>query len=224
MNQSDFDKQFSEIQMALKERNISYNFIDEKDIWENIGRLPLDKTFTKLARLYLAADDNQKNSLYAYCGQQKIILENLWVFVRRLGRLIHSEENMEWLEVALSSAMLDGGRGEFRELIGSLVVVRFIAEGVGIDIRSAFEPFIQSASADMKGLLENVRDHPDEDVHFIVQTMAPPEWALRSIRIFGVNDLQTIVKAARETDKQREAAWQKKHPVLKMLGDLLKGK
>jgi hypothetical protein len=225
MNQSDFDKQFSEIQVALKARNIAYNFIEERDIWEYIGRLPLDKSFTRLARLYLAADDSQKNTLYSYYGGQRVLLENSWCFVRRLGRLIHSQDDLKWLEVALASAMLDGARGEFRDLIDSLVVVRFIAERCDIDIKSAFDPFIQSASEEMKGLLENVRDHPEASVHFTVQTCGPPEWVLESIKIFGVNDLQTLINAGKEKDeKQREAAQQKKNSFLKMLGDLFKGK
>jgi len=213
MKQSDFDKQFSEIQSALKAVNISYDFKNNSDFWESIGTLPPDKSFTKLAELYLESDGSQRQVLYKFCGQKPAILENLWRFIRRIGTLIQSKDDKGWLEVGLASALLDGGRADSRDLIASLAVLRFIAERREIDIYSVLDTFIQSAAGNIKNILEDVRDCPETNLHLTVQAFAHPEWVAESVRIFGVCDMQTFVTAMREQTEKESQARKERYPL-----------
>lgn len=179
MENSEFEKRFSKIQAMPKTRDV-------KDVWENTGSTPLDKFFIELAELYLESDDSQKSILYIYCGQQQVVLQNLWNFIRRLGKLIHNPDDKRWLEIGIACALLDGNRGDdFRDLIISLVLLCFMAERRGIDIKTIFDRFIRIANGEIKGILENVRNHSEHAIHMTVQTCAPREWVKESVKVYG---------------------------------------
>jgi hypothetical protein len=180
MENSEFEKRFSKIKAMPKTQKV-------KDAWKHTGSTPLDRFFIGLAELYLEANDNQRSILYTYCGQQEVVLQNLWHFIRRIGTLIHTKDDRKWLEIGIAGALLDGNRGDdFRDLITSLVLLRFITERRGIEIRIIFDTFIQTADGEIKGILENVRNHPESAIHMTVQTShAPKEWVAESIKVYG---------------------------------------
>ena len=179
MEQSEFDKRFSNIQMMYKREVKPYRFKNETDVWGNIGSLPLDKFFIKLAELYLDSSEHQKLELFAYCGQQKYILEYLWYFIRRIGKLIHSKDDKKWLEIGIAGALMDGGRADNRDLIISLLLLRYISENNEINTGAVFDTFIQSAEGFIKGRLEYVRDEVDRQLLITVQKFGPPEWVAK---------------------------------------------
>src|SRR5687767_14287523 len=101
MENSEFEKRLSKIKAMPKTQN-------GKDVWKNTGSTPLDKIFIELAELYLESNDSQRLILYTYCGQQQVVLQNLWHFICRIGKLIHSQDDKRWLEIGIASALLDG--------------------------------------------------------------------------------------------------------------------
>ena len=173
MEQGTFDIRFFQLQASANERGWDYGFRDKEDIWQNIGSNPLDTLFTRLAELYLECSESQRQELHDYCGIQHQYLENAWYFIRRIGMLIHSQEDQKWLEIGIASALLDGGRADFRDLIVSLVLLRSMAEKREINTETILDNFIPSADDHMKGILENVRDHSRSDISYTVSTFGP---------------------------------------------------
>lgn len=225
MEQSEFDKRFSEIKSMFELGNSSYGFSNRDAVWENVDSTPLDKFFVKLAELYLESNDHQRLRLYSYCGQQNAILENLWYFIRRIGKLIRSKNDKKWFELGIVSALLDGGRADFRDLIISLVLLRFVSEKNGINTSLVFDTFIPSAQGELKSLLENVRNYSESSIHMTVQTFGPPEWVAESVKIYGEHkmyssDKERLLKQSQITPSKIQ--WGKMF--WKKIGDLLKGK
>jgi hypothetical protein len=171
-----FEEQFDTLQASAREGGFEYGFGNDNDMWENVGVSPIDKLFIRLAELYLEVESSQQQALYAYCGRQPKYLENSFYFISRIGLLIHNKADKKWIDIGIAIAMLDGGRADFRDLINSLVLLRYIAEKQGIDARSIFNSYVQTTDGNMKGILENVRDRSKSSMEFTVQTFGPPEW------------------------------------------------
>ena len=98
----------------------------------------------------------------------------LWYFVRRVGQHIDLVSDVKWLEVGIAAALIDGARGDFRDLIVSLTLLRFSAESQGIDIRSFFDTFVQNADEKMQSIFTNVRDDKKSSVRYVVQMFGAP--------------------------------------------------
>ena len=178
MEQIEFDQKFSEIQAMFKAGGKSYQFKNGDDVWANIGLVHLDIFFTELATLYIAANDNQRSTLYEYCGRHQEIIENLWYYIRRVGKLIETKDDKKWLELGIACFLMDGNRFDFRDTITSLILLRFAAERKEIGTHSIFDSFIQSAPENMKEVLKNIRDHSESTMRSSVQYFGPPEWKI----------------------------------------------
>ena len=176
MEQAEFEKKFIELEMRFQVGSNSYQFKSREDVWEKVGSLPLDNFFTELASLYIAADDAQRLTLYEYCGRQPSIIQNLWYYIRRAGKLIETSDDYKWLELGIACLLLDGGRFDFRDTITSLVLLRYAAERKGIQTRPIFDRFIQHTQGDMKIMLENVRDHSESNIRSSVDYFGPSDW------------------------------------------------
>jgi hypothetical protein len=114
--------------------------------------------------------------LYEYCGRQPTVLQNGWYYIRRVGKLIETQDDTKWLESGIACSLLDGGRFDFRDTITSIVLLRFAAERKGIETHPIFDKFIQRSQGNMKTMLENVRDHSESSVRSTVDYFGPPEW------------------------------------------------
>ena len=176
MEQSEFEQRFSKLKALFRTIPNSYQFKDGNDVWANVGSIPLDNFFTELASLYIAANEAQRSVLYEYCGLQTAIIENLWYYIRRVGKLIEKQEDTKWLELGIAGLLLDGGRFDFRDTITSLALLRFAAERKGIETRPIFEKFIQQSQGNMKTMLENIRDYSKSSIRSSVDYFGPPEW------------------------------------------------
>jgi len=173
MNESSFMVRFSIIQDKLQKAKGSYDFKTKEETWENIGTNPLDIAFTDLSELYLETDDLRKKQIFEYAGTHGLP-NDLWYFVRRVGQHIHLASDVKWLEVGIAAALIDGARGDFRDLIVSLTLLRFSAESQGIEIRSFFDTLIQNADEKMQSILTNVRDDKESSVRYVVQMFGAP--------------------------------------------------
>jgi hypothetical protein len=176
MEQEIFEKRLSELRASIGEGGLNYGFRNNDEIWNNIGSSLSDTLFTELAELYLESNSSQRKFLYEHLGNQNEYLENAWYFIRRIAVLIEHQKDNRWLEIGVASALMDGGRADFRDLIVSLVLLRFIAEKREIDTKPVFDRFIQSTNDNIRGILENVRDHSGSSVKFTVNTFGYPDW------------------------------------------------
>ena len=197
MEQTLFETKFSSIMKKLDEAQSSYDF-KSGETWDNVGSNPLDVAFTELSELYLEADTAQRGFIFEQAAIAKLPY-NLWYFIRRVAKHIQSQEDAKWLEIGLAASLIDGARADFRDLIVSLVLLRFAAEIHEIDTKPFFDNAIQNSGDKLTPILENARNHSEPNVHYTVQTFGWPELVEESKARFGEHP--SLVEAR----KRREA-------------------
>jgi hypothetical protein len=146
-------------------------------IWSSVGTHDLDRKLTHLADLYRAAASSQRAVIRGYFDHRRADLDNMWIYVRRVGRLIRSPADIEWLRRGLAIAAIEGGRVDYRDTIVSLVLLRYASERAGIDPRPEFDEAMNLAEECATESFENARDHDDSDVEYTVSAFGPPDWA-----------------------------------------------
>jgi len=208
MDQTEFKSRFSIIAEKIKRPDLFYHFIGN-NIWENIGTLSRDIFFTEFAELYIDADAPQRKQISDYFAAHSLI-NDLYLYVRRIGKLIQSEQDSKWLQIGIAAAMIDGGRGDSRDLIVSLVLLRFAAEMHGIDTHPFFDDSIQNADEKMRSILTNAQDHKESDVHFTVQNSGNLDWVAESKRKYGEHPIYAQLKSKLEENSESADKKEKK--------------
>ena len=188
MDQVQFTSKFSSIQAKLFNSCNYYKFKTVEDVWSNIGTHPLDIAIIELANLYLESDGAQRVLIFNHFTNDEL-LNDLWYFVRRVGKQIHSKDHIKYLELGIAASLIDGGRADFRDLIVSLILLRYAAEMQDIDAKPYFDRAIQSANEKMKSILTSVRDEKESGLHYTVQIFGSPDWVSASIKKYGKHPL-----------------------------------
>jgi hypothetical protein len=202
MEQTLFEAKFSSITKKLSDAQSYYEF-KTGETWNNVGPNPLDAAFTELSELYIEADSTQRKYIFEQAGLTNLPY-NFWYFIRRVAKLIQSPRDARWLEIGLVASLIDGARGDFRDLIASLVLLRFTAEIHEIDTKPFFDNAIQNSDDKLKPILLNALNHPEPDVHLIVQDLAWPELVDESKKSFGEHPTAAELRRRRETGATRQ--------------------
>ncbi len=179
MDQSQFEARLVAIHKKMDQAKDSYNFKTGEEVWRNIGVNPLDVAFAELSELYLEADSVQKKYIFDSIANDRSLYD-IWYFVRRVGKQINSAGDSRWLEIGIAAAMIDGGRADFRDLIVSMVLLRFAAEVCGVNTKPFFDNAMQNADEEMIPILKNVRDHSQKEVRYTVRSFGDPKWVSQS--------------------------------------------
>lgn len=202
MEQTLFEAKFSSITKKLSDAQSYYEFKTD-ETWDNVGTNPLDKAFIELSELYLEADSTQRKYIFEQAGLTNLPY-NLWYFIRRVAKLIQSPRDARWLEIGLAASLIDGARADFRDLIASLVLLRFAAEIHEIDTKPFFDNALQNSDDTLKPILLNALNHPEPDVHFIVQNLGWPELVDESKKRFGEHPTAAELRRRGETGATRQ--------------------
>lgn len=197
MEQTLFEAKFSSIMKKLGDAKNYYEF-KAGETWDNVGTNPLDIAFTELSELYLEADSTQRKYVFEQAELAKLPY-NLWYFIRRVAKHIQSQGDTRWLEIGLAASLIDGARGDFRDLITSLVLLRFTAEIHEIDTKPFFDNAIQNSDEKLKPTLLNARDHSESDMHFIAQRFGWSELMDESRKRFGEHPLAVELRNKKPT-------------------------
>lgn len=146
--------------------------------WKQVGECEADRRWTALADLYLALDSSQRKQIRDYFGDRGAELDEMWRFVRRVGLLLRTADDLEWLRRGLAIAAIEGGRRDYRDTITSMVLLRYGAERCGIKSDPLFVQIQQPEylAPENKPLFEIARAHQTLDIITTVQTFGPPEW------------------------------------------------
>jgi hypothetical protein len=190
MDQMQFASKFSSIQAKLSNSSNYYKFKTVEDVWKNIGTNPLDIAIIELTNLYLESDNIQREFIFNHFTSNEL-LNDLWYFVRRIGKQINAKDDSKYLELGIAASLIDGGRADFRDLIVSITLLRFAAEIRDIDTRPYFDQALQNANERMKSILASVRDEKESGLHYTVQTFGSPDWVSASIKKYGKHPLST---------------------------------
>jgi hypothetical protein len=202
MEQILFEAKFSSITKKLSDAQSCYEF-KTGETWDNVGTNPLDEAFIELSELYLEADSTQRKYIFEQAELMNLPY-NCWYFIRRVAKLIQSPRDTRWLEIGLAASLIDGARGDFRDLIASLVLLRFTAEIHEIDTKPFFDNAIQNSDDQLKPILLDALNHPEADVHFIVQNFGWPELVDESKQRFGEHPTAAELRRRRETGAPRQ--------------------
>jgi glyoxylase-like metal-dependent hydrolase (beta-lactamase superfamily II) len=150
----------------------------EVGTWEQIGQCAADRRWSELADLYLAADTSRRRQIREYFGTRPRDLDEMWIYVRRIGMRLRSADDVDWMRRGLAIAAIEGGRSDYRDTIVSLVLLRYAAERVGISFDPLFRQ-IQSpeySTPENQPLFENARTHAAKDVATTVVAFGPQGW------------------------------------------------
>ncbi len=147
------------------------------ETWAEIGALNLDKRLAHLADLYLESGLEKRTDIRAFFEGNQDRLDEMWLFVRRVAKLLEFESDPKWVRRALAVAEIEGGRVDYRDSVVSLVLLRYGAERVGIDPRPLFDTALLSSPSDFTKLLKNARDHASADVQMTVREFGPGDWS-----------------------------------------------
>ncbi len=148
-------------------------------MWEDVGSRALDTRLTELAVLYLASDSEQRKLIGAYFSGNEKRLWELIIYVRRIAKLITSADDVNWFRLGLAAASIEGGRWDFRDLIVSLVILRFAAERVGIEAVPFFDEIIEMSNPTTHSIFNNARNHSTGDIEATVKAFGPEDWAAK---------------------------------------------
>jgi hypothetical protein len=171
MDRNSFRRRFDECRVLLGTQDRLYR---SGSLWSKVGRHPLDLRLTLLAELFWDSNDKQRQQIRASVDKQDAWA--LVAYVRRIGILINSRDDIRWLRAGLAIAVIEDARFDFRDLIVSLVILRFAAERMGIDTKPYFDEVIKVSTARTRGVLRNVRNHSKADILITVREFGPRDW------------------------------------------------
>lgn len=139
---------------------------------------------TTLAELYLESSPEQRRELR---HSLEVGDESRWeliAYVRRIAKLINSENDTRWLRCGLAIASLENGGFDFRDLIVSLDILRHAAERAGIDTTPYFHEAIEMSSPEIHGqnipdihnILKRVGEHTRSELWFAAAVSGFVKW------------------------------------------------
>ncbi len=169
MNNIEFNDRFAELRNIPNNKDLFYK---SNDIWQHVGKNPLDIQLTKLTELFLEANKRQRKKLIHLFDDN-----NTWhliIYIRRISLLIKSNYDVKWLRYGLAIALIENAQYDFRELIISLIILRYATEKNNIKTISYFEEFIKLANNNLKDIFINVRGHSKEDIILTVKEFGSP--------------------------------------------------
>lgn len=146
--------------------------------WEKLGDCDLDRRLSRLADLYLTSDTTVRKQIRDYFAGKNQELDEMWLYVRRMGALVHSADDVSWIRRGLAIAAIEGARMDYRDSIVSLVLLRHGGERAGIKVDPLFreiqhEEFI---APEIKPYFENARTHSVTNVAATIRAFGPKEW------------------------------------------------
>ncbi len=145
-------------------------------IWRRPFGLPFDRLMTELVTLYLEADDAQRQRLAEQTAAYRPVLGDASHFICRLLSCLRTPADTQWVRLALAVTRLDVDRTDYRDLIMSLVLVRYVAAHRGLDILPLIDEELATASGTLREILLNVRQHSERDLLGAAQSWQLPPW------------------------------------------------
>src|SRR5262245_32999418 len=124
MEQEQFESRFNHWRSLPGEGDQAYH----KEVWANIGTSPLDARITEISELYEEADSQQREVIKNYFDGKDDRVWELILYVRRVAVLISSDQDSKWLRLGITAALIEDARLDYRDLIVSLLLLRYAAE------------------------------------------------------------------------------------------------
>ncbi len=135
----------------------------------------LDARLVELADLYRQVDDRQRAEIRDWF--RDVDTWPLMAAIRRWARKMQSAEDIVWLRRGLALAAIENSRFDYRDVIVSLVILRYGAERVDIETAAEFDEAMKISAESVHGVMKNARNHAAKDIKATLEAFGPREWA-----------------------------------------------
>jgi hypothetical protein len=196
MDNIEFETRFSNLKSKVRRNGPRY----DDQIAENSSTERIDELFSDFADLYSDSSREQKSEIFDYFADKKIRFD-FWIYIQRIAMLIESRDDGKWLQRGLAAALMDGGRGEWKELYITLPMLRYGAERVGIDVKAYFDEAFKFANQPIISVFKHALT--EDEYRFTIQTSGPEEWANENIEKYGEHPLYSEMKKKTEEQDKR---------------------
>lgn len=146
-----------------------------RSLWTRAGKRPIDLQLAEVGSLYWDSNSRQRQRITKSVGN--FDPWSLITFIRRIGLILEADPDIRWIHAGLGVALIENARGDFRDLIVSLVILRHGTERAGINYRPPFDEAIAIAVGEVRTCLVNARDHSTKDVRITVREFGPSAWS-----------------------------------------------
>jgi hypothetical protein len=171
MDNTTFKERFLDYENILKNGDSYYR---RAEIWSNVGNRSLDEKLSELADLYWDSTQTQQKLIRDAVNPSRTW--ELIVYIRRIAMLIVSQSDGNWLRRGLAVAAIENSSFDYRDLIVSLVILRYAAEQAGIKTRQYFNDTMKISDPIIHDVLRNARDHSESCVTQTIHAFGPPQW------------------------------------------------
>jgi hypothetical protein len=146
-------------------------------LWEDMIDHPLDILLMKLAELHQEADESQRLVIENFFERKPEWTWQLVLFIRRTAKLLNLSNKDKMVNAGLSIANLVSKIDDFRDIIVSLVILKFAAEKSDMDIKPLLETEMINANEIFRNILASTLNHNHSSVVWTIKNFGPTEWA-----------------------------------------------
>jgi len=173
MNDDEFQTKFQSWKNDFLSNRKQY----DNQVWANLIEHPLDISFIGLAELYQASGEGQRLVIENFFERKPEWTWQLVIFIRRTAKLLNPSNNNKMINAGLSIANLVSKKDDFRDIIVSLIILRFAAEKSGLDIKPSLEKAMINANDVLRNILTSTLNHDHSSVVWTIKNFGPTEWA-----------------------------------------------
>jgi len=173
MNEHDFQIKFQSWQNDFLSNKKQYS----NQVWEDLIENPLDILFMELAELYEVADAGQRLIIEKFFERKPEWTWQLVLFIRRTAKLLDLSNKDRMINVGLAIADLVSKKDDFRDIIVSLVILKYAAEKSDIDIKPSLETALINANEVFRNILTSTLNHNHSSTVWTIKNFGPPEWS-----------------------------------------------
>jgi hypothetical protein len=143
---------------------------------EKAGTEPLDVAIAALCDTYLAGGAEVRECVRSFVERPQGFHNTLLNYVFRMASVLRRDPSPRWIRLAIAAAAIEDARLDYRDLIVSLIVLRWAAERMGLDSRAEFEALAPLATEGTGKLIVGIPHRSAPDVENTVRQMTVVEW------------------------------------------------
>jgi hypothetical protein len=129
-----------------------------------------------LCDTYLAGSPEVRRCVRDFVERPQSFHNNLLGYVFRMASALRRDPNPRWIRLAIAAAAIEDARLDYRDLIVSLIVLRWAAEHMGFDTRAEFVAVAALATERTGNLIGGIPGRGASEVENTVRQMTAAEW------------------------------------------------
>jgi len=143
---------------------------------EKAGTEPMDVAIAALCDTYLAGSAQVRECVRSFVERPQAFHNTLLNYVFRMASALRRDPNPRWIRLAIAATAIEDARLDYRDLIVSLIVLRWAAERRGLCPRGEFEALAVLATEATGKLIAGIPQRSASEVENTVRQMTVVEW------------------------------------------------